>query len=879
LLTGYSRTEFSFVSMKIFLKIAKLLAILILTVSIILIAASFLLRDKVGFLILKSINKDISTKLEVGSYKLSFLKKFPNASLELKNVLVHSSPDFNSSSFGEISTDTLLSARLVSLEFKLTDILKGDYTIESISAKTGKVNFFTDTAGHINYNISVKSTGSGDKLTVIDLKKISVSDIKAYYNNLGAHLIIAGPIKAGKLKSKISGSTIDFTAGTEIKINRFDLYNFKLGKSIPAKLDVNLQSTRIGISFKKSVMHIDNYDIGLEGTVNSGDILDLTLSGHNLDIARMRNYLPEKILRSISDYDLGGTVNATSKIKGELSHKMNPHVEIDYQLKNGRIVYKKSNLAIKDLTFSGHLSNGSGNQFETSSVSIKDFKSKLGSSEYTGSANLKNFNNAFLDLELKGRVIPKELKEFFSLQNLSAADGSVDMELKINNAKWAERSFSADGIIDLKPEANLTFNSLTIGFNNDKVLFSNINGKLAILNSIRADNFKFKYKEQNFNTTGDFYNLPEWLMGRKVTMTAKAVVSCDKLMPEKFFSFPAPSKKNIPGKKVVSLPGDMKFDITFRLDSISYKIFSASEVEGNLIYQPRYLTFKSLNMKSLDGIISGNGFIVQNKDRGLITKGNFIVKDIDVNKAFTTFHNFGQSFLKAENIKGSLSGSLALLFPVDSLLNFHIKTLTAEGKYRLMNGALINFDPVKQLSSFIELSELKNITFEELENDFSIRNNLLYIPQMEVKSSAADLSVNGKHSFDNNYEYHVRILLSEILSRKRIKNRHNESEFGVVEDDGLGRTSLLLKIIGKGEEAKVGYDVKAAGTLVKDNFKKEKQSIKTILNEEYGLYKKDTTLKPKTEEKKSRFKIKWDDGEAEKPAQEVSTGKSLPIKK
>ena len=861
--------------MKLFLLIAKLLALLILTVSIILISASFLLKDKVGFIILKSLNKNLSTKLEVGSYKLSFLNKFPKASLELKNVLVHSSPDFNSSSFGGINTDTLLSARIVSLEFKLTDILKGNYTIESISAKTGKANFFTDTTGHINYNISVNNSGSGNEVTVIDLQRISISDINAYYNNLGAHLIISGPIKTGRLKSRISGDIIDFTAGTEIKINRFDLYNFKLGRAIPAKLDITLQSSKNGIAFKKGVMHIDNYDIGMEGTVNSGDMLDLTLSGHNLDIGRIRNYLPENLLRYIKDYDLTGSINANSKIKGELSHKKNPHVEIDWQLKNGRIAYKKSSLALKDLSFSGHLSNGSGNQFTTSSVLIKDFKSKLGSSEYTGSVNLKNFNNAVIDLDLKGRVIPKELKDFFNIQNLSTAEGSVDMELKINNGKWSEKVSSLDGIIDLKPEANLTFNSLAIGLQHDKILFSNVNGKLTILNSVRAEHFQFKYKGQNFNTTGEFNNLPEWLLGRKVIMTAKATVSCDKLEPETFFSAADPSKKQLPGKKAVSLPGDLKFDITFRLDSLTYKIFSASDVEGTLIYQPKYLTFKSLTMKSLDGFISGNGFIVQNSDRGLITKGNFIVKDIDVNKTFSTFHNFGQSFLKAENIKGALSGSLSLLFPVDSLLNFHIKTLTADGKYKLVNGALINFDPVKQLSSFIELSELENITFEELQNDFSIRNNLLYIPQMEVKSSAADLSVNGKHSFDNDYEYHVKILLSEILSRKRIKNRHNVSEFGVVEDDGLGRTSLLLKIVGKGEAAKVGYDVKAAGTLVKDNFKKEKHSIKTILNEEYGLYKKDSTLKPKPEEKKPRFKIKWDDGDSEKTAPELPAGKNL----
>jgi hypothetical protein len=145
-----------------------------------------------------------------------------------------------------------------------------------------------------------------------------------------------------------------------------------------------------------------------------------------------------------------------------------------------------------------------------------------------------------------------------------------------------------------------------------------------------------------------------------------------------------------------------------------------------------------------------------------------------------------------------------------------------------------------------------------MENDFFIRNNFLYIPQMEVRSSAVDLSVNGKHSLDNDYEYHVKVLLSEILSKKRMKNKSNVTEFGEIEDDGLGRTSMLLKIVGRGEDVKVSYDMKAATNEVKNNFKSERKNLKTILNQEYGWFKGDT-LNEKPVEKKPRVKVTWDD--------------------
>ncbi|MGZ6540348.1 MAG: hypothetical protein ACXVEB_18365, partial [Bacteroidia bacterium] len=336
--------------MKLFLKIGKLFVILMLTVSVILFSASYLLKDKVGFIILRSLNKNLSTKLDVGSYKLSFLKKFPKASLELKDVLVHSSPDFNSHAFKGINTDTLLSARFVSVEFKITDIIKGIYTIDRIGAKLGKANFFTDTTGHVNYSIYLKNNSGGGAETLIDLKKIDITDIDAYYNSLSAHLIISGPIKKGKLKTRITGSNIDFIAGTEIQIKRFQLFNFSTDKYIPARLDIDLLSSKSGIRFRKGILYIDNFDFEIEGLVASDNNLDLKVTAHNLDISKIRKYLPEKYIKLVSDYDPSGIITANSKIKGLLNRTSNPHVEINWQLRNGRIGYRKSDLIFKNLS-------------------------------------------------------------------------------------------------------------------------------------------------------------------------------------------------------------------------------------------------------------------------------------------------------------------------------------------------------------------------------------------------------------------------------------------------------------------------------------------------------------------------------------------------
>ncbi len=861
------------------LKIVKWTGISVFALAVILFCASLLLQDKVAGIIVKSLNNTISTKLDFGSLKLSFIRKFPNASLELKDVLVHSSESFDGALFEKINTDTLLAAKFVTVEFSIRDIINGVYSIERISAETGVINLFSDKTGNVNYDITIKNKASSGEGFTIDLQKITLTDMKSSYYNLATQLTLKGNIETGRIKSRISGENIDFIADGEMQFTHLQLYNISILKPVKTSFDIKLQRTSEGINFEKGKLEIESYSFDLNGSVSTNNVLDLMINGNNINISELKKYLPEKQLAAVYDYNPSGILTIHSKIKGELSRVSNPHIEIDYTLQNGKISFGKSALTINGLSFTGSFSNGTKNLPSTSFVKIPELKARLGSSGYSGSFSFTDFNNPITEITLTGRVIPGELKEFFNIEIISSSEGSVDLELKLKSAFSWKKKPTIDEIIDMKPTVLMNFNSLSIGLKKEEYRLGKINGKLIISESVSANNLEFYYKEQKISIDGEFRNLAEWVSGKPVLLTGTADISLNRLVPEllkkEFYAASKPSS----AETAFTLPDNLALDINFEIDSFRYKTFSSTDIKGTLNYKPGLLTFKSLNMKTLSGSVSGTGFVVQNRNKTVIAKGIFDIKEIDVNKTFIVFKNFGQDFIKSENLRGSLSGSLSLLLPMDSMLKPQIKAITAEGKYTLINGSLINFEPVKELSAFIELSELENISFEKLENDFFIRNNILYTPQMDVNSSAADLSINGKHSFDNDYEYHVKMLLSEILSKKRKKNKSNVSEFGVVQDDGLGRTSILLKIVGAGEDVKVSYDLKAAGNEVKKSIKTERQTLKTILNQEYGWYKSDSVALPKTPAKKTRFKVTFGEGDTSKvtPAT-VPAKKESPVK-
>jgi len=389
---------------------------------------------------------------------------------------------------------------------------------------------------------------------------------------------------------------------------------------------------------------------------------------------------------------------------------------------------------------------------------------------------------------------------------------------------------------------------------------------LHFSDTVLAKKLAFRWRGTDFCLNGSFAKLPAWIAGQQVILRAKADVTAGEIDLLELFPVLADTT---PSTSAYLLPRDVVFDLNYEIGKLKCKTFSAEKINGSLNYKPGIANFKSLRMKTMDGSVSGNGFILQNRDKSFISRAAVNLEKIDINESFRVFHNFGQEFIKAENLAGKLSGNVSLLLPTDSMLNPIVKSVTAEGKYTIENGALIDFMPVQELSSFIEISELKNIHFETLENDFFIRNNQFYTPLMDVRSSAANLSVSGKQSFDLDYEYHVKLLLSEVLSKKIRKPKPNTTEFGAVRDDGLGRTSVFLKIINKGDDFKVSYDMKAAGAQIKNDFKNERKNLKGILNQEYGWFKKDTSEQSAPVQTTPRVRVVWGDADTIKTQPET----------
>ena len=147
---------------------------------------------------------------------------------------------------------------------------------------------------------------------------------------------------------------------------------------------------------------------------------------------------------------------------------------------------------------------------------------------------------------------------------------------------------------------------------------------------------------------------------------------------------------------------------------------------------------------------------------------------------------------------------------------------------------------------------------------------------MEVKANSLNFWISGYHTFNNEYDYRIKLYLSDII---RLRNKTYEKDLPIVEiDDSTHKSMVYIKYYGKDGQSSISYDSKSALKSFSSKLNEEKQNIKNIFvpknNSEYKSYdnnkkpklnfeeskdnkQNEDTKKPKKQEK--RQKIEWQD--------------------
>ncbi len=851
-------------------KAFKIFLISLLIIVGLITGASFIIgyfyEDEVVSIVLKELNKNIKTEINIGSYDFSVFSKFPDAALEFKNITAKSTKNFKSNNSYE---DTLFTAKSIFLQFNIFDIIKKHYNINAIHIDGADVRLITNKKAEENFHFWVSDSTKSSNFK-LQLKSVKITKTKVVYIN---------KIKRADLKVYTNKFTLngDFTSDTyllkskgkiDIKKLQFDKVNYATANNISLKSDIKVDNNTFTV--KKGQLLLNNLSFNIDGNANYKDKLklDIKMSGNNIDIKSLLSVLPEIAKEKVNNYKSTGKFYFNGTIKGEVSNYKSPSIETDFGINNAEITNTNSNIKLTKVSAKGKWSNGSENNAKTSYLQLDSLDANLNGNRISGNYKITNFKSPTIKINSDINTELSEIVKFLSIDTIENISGKLTGHINFNGKFKDFNNITNADIARSKTTGYANLENVSLKLKDSDFEIKNINSGLKFNSkSITIDSLRFKQGNNDFFIKGFLYNILQYFLINDKDIRLSGTLKSKNFDLNEFLEYLRAKKQEKADNKKINIEEFITYKLNFDIDNFKYKKFEGKNLTGNLKYYEKTVSINNISINTLDGNFSGNVFVQEIDSTRFKFTANPELRNININKMFTVFDNFGQDFIEAENLKGIINSKNKLSFLMNDKAEIDETSLNVLSDIEINNGELNHFEPMKQLSRFIALSELENIKFSTIKNQIRIENKTIYIPKMDIKSSAFTITAGGEHHFNGKYNYKLKVLLSDVLSSKAKRAKKQNTEFGVIEDDGLGRTSLFLNVVGTKNTVDVSYDTKAVKENIKDKAKDEKSNLKTILNEEFGWFKKDTSItktkkeknKKEKAKKKKKVSIQWDD--------------------
>lgn len=805
--------------------------------------------------LLKAINQQLTVTTDVQDVDISLIQNFPNLSLILKEVHMHQ------------RSRSLIKAEEIRVKFSLFDLLDQNFQLHSLSIANGSIALIEDEQGDlfpkIWRNPTTEDSTAQKRRFELKLRKVSLSQIQLQYSEKNAATEFNLRIQSAWLKGNFGQDRYDISWNS--KIDNFDFY--KRGKPAFKNQSIRLESVcsinQLTKTLQIELLKLDwlNLKINGKGSLNYADQLMIKLQFED-QATSLSHYFPlleKELVKDLDSLGISGNLKLSGIFNGELAPDFHPEIELNYEVDEGRYVLPKEKLVLQSLHAVGTYKNPDLSKFSNGEFKVDSLEAFLNKMALSGRMSWFTSNRFPIEAKIQLRGQLNQLNPLLDSLPVKMGKGSFEAKLDGYFNPSTLSSFDLNEWKSVDKSLYLSIKDGEILTPDSFPSFRGLNGEFALgRNDLYAKSVSFQMDEMSLNYEGAIYNLISFLDRESEPILVSGRASSPALDIDKILGLSNSAK----GKKE-RRAYQFKLSLNGLVDQLNYGDFEMTDVALNVNANNSRWVFDQIRLKAVEGSAEGSLMLSEKSEGQWMMFSNSNATDLNVHQLFKAFNNFGQTEIKAENLEGKLSGNLELECEINEG-KVNKSSLNANGFFTIDKGRLKSYQSLYQLAKYVQLEELKNIRFNRLQNDFRIKDERIYFPRFSVHSSAIDLEVEGTHDFDNQVDYQISLSLAQVLGRKVKKPK--ESDFGYIEDDGLGKTQLFLRMSGDISDPKISYDKAQLKDHWKKEARKEKQTIKSILKEEFGMFKKDSSVIAPREESKDKpaFQIEW--GESDEPA-------------
>ena len=802
------------------------------------VAIAFFFEKQISQQLISAINKELVDDIKVEDFELSLLKGFPNVSASLNGVQV---PDNK----GGI----LLEADAMSFNIGLIGLLTSDLNFGSMLIENGALFVDIDRRGKANYLISkTTETKSANNDFSLSLKEAILNNIELIYVNQQTKQELKWLLQDAQFSGEFDSDNFSMVSQAAIESYFIDSEEerYLVGQSLGYDATIYVDLNENLYEFQDVILRLDDNEFDVKGTVHqlsSATDFDLTIHTNDGNLESVIQLLPEDY-QYLEGFSSSGNFNFDILVNGRLNDREQPAIKFNFGLEDGSIRHEELSSSIKDVSFAANFTNGTSASGRDAVFEVQNFKGYFNRELIESRLKVTNLENPRIQLDLDGTLPMESIYPMFGYASITDGDGEIEFRKVHLDGNYEDmirtsriHKVNASGLIELD-DAEITINKETLIFDKGTINLQD--------NQIRIDNIEMEGAGSELVFDGYFHNalpvlLADSINSQEAELKFSATLNADHLDLDKLL---VATELKV-DEDLVAKGGDVDSIKTEKIEQREFitnflngtfvadvASFNYNKVEGENFTGK--LTFENNEMsivgeaKAMDGSFDIDGTTTFEERPKL--KAKVICTDLDAKEFFRQMEDFGQEVLSYKNLDGTLSSKMVVSAEWDKEGNFDYEDLRVLADVSATNGELNNFGMLEEFSSYVKIRDLQSIRFVDMRNWFEIKNQRIYIPVMLIQTNAMNMLLSGEHSFENQFDYNIKINAGQVLFSK-FKKHNPDLDPQPAKTNGL--FNLHYNAYGNFDD----YQVKSNKRKVKEAFQMSeyrKNSIKAALDKEFG---------------------------------------------
>ena len=723
------------------------LALFVIIIITGLIVITYFFEDKIADLVLAEVKEQIQTDIEVSGSSCSVLTSLPNARLNLENIRIEDK-------LGE----DLIRANSFYCNVSLLDLWTGKVNIKEIGLIGGELNLRVDNNGHEAYEILKEQRSDTQGAQQIAMREAKLEDIKVNYINqrLKEAWEIYLPNSENDIQwenNQLLISTISEITGLIPAVNKQQAIELVLESKII------LDQTDNNLLFKDTRLAVNGELYNVDGWYNlSSDLYDLNVQADQFSLASAAGVLPDSLADyALSDYQLEGEGSIALSIK-KVKHKSNhPEALLVFDLEDGTMHSPFQNSPLQDVSVSGNYSlKSDGNWL----LMLDQLKGKLQGDKVIIKGSAGGRDDIDVALNINGTL---PINEVLKLESIEHSEGGFEIEdFNFSGnyipglSRWGNVNFSGDATVD---DAIFTVKGSQWQLDRADLQFKN--------QEISIRKFQTEFADSEIELNLDIKNTLDHFLYHNKPLLVDGKITANNFELDEFLKL-FDLEQELNTTEGLSTNEGIQGTLHFEFDDFSHGKIKGSDFEGDLLFSGKKMTAEG-EAKLMSGKLIADATLDWKERLALST--SVYAQHIDINECFRQTENFGQDFISYQNLNGNLEAYAIIDAHWDEQGVFLKDELEVTSDIRVNEGELVDFELLKQFSSYVDEASLSHIKFSHLRNWLQIKNGKVYIPVMFIQSNAMNLTMDGVHSLDNQTAYNIKVNGGQVLMNKLLKKK------------------------------------------------------------------------------------------------------------